>query len=61
MGGGGIWLFRDLQYLALLIDQLISLNTGVKNQISEYKDLFEEMSLLRKALKFLGITLLITW
>jgi hypothetical protein len=32
-----------------------------KEPMSECKDLVEMMSLLRKALKFLGVTLLISW
>jgi hypothetical protein len=55
-----MWIFRNLQYLALLTDQIFSLNTGGKNVISECNDLVEMMLLLRKALKFLGITLLIS-
>jgi hypothetical protein len=29
-----MWIFGNLQYLALLTDQIFSLNTGVKTQIS---------------------------
>jgi hypothetical protein len=56
-----MWIFRNLQYLALLIDQIFSVNTEGKNQISECKNIVEMMPLLRKTLKFLGITLLVTW
>ena len=54
-------IFRNVQYLALVIDQIFSLNTGGKKHISECKNLVEMMSLLRNALKFLEITLLVTW
>jgi len=56
-----MWIFRNWQYLALLIDQIFSVNTERKNLISECKNIIEMMSLLRKTLKFLGTTLLITW
>jgi len=48
-----MWMLRTLQYLALLMDQIFSLNTGRKNLISECTYLVEMMSLLQKALKFL--------